>query len=483
MPFLRSLLLLLVILACAASVRAQLPGTWEKIYICDTCYRPFAIFADEDAVLVLKGDISTAPPKAWGMHYTTYASLDTGTTWKEAKVYTEYIPLEPSNFNVTNFFAPNPTDDRRGRKPTCTTYCTSVNYGGGQIFASFNSGTNWDHTLHYTIGEAATYKMFGASNGYLIAHKSDRDTFKFTGHVITDTGFTYSPATFKLNIRGHNEFNKLPLLADGIIWDRQVMNLFIIKDSITTLYKTTNGGNSWASLPFAAGIGPIRPIAQGYKSGRMIGIRRKATNDLMVTDNYGATWDTLGPHTDRAMYVHEPAENQMWLLAARSSVFPQVNLFDLRATAQVDTLYFSSDQGKTWQQDLTFAGDTICAMAWATPRLGYVLGKRDGRTYVARFIPNRKLDVAPTFYEEYIHVSAHPNPFEKEISLISDRTAEALITVRDILGNELLSMRVQLIAQEPLAIELPVVNDQILILTAQFENGDSPSIKLIRSAP
>lgn len=467
------LLIIFPLLIGPAASQAQLPGSWEKIYICDTCHRPYAIFADEDAVLVMKGDISTEPPRGDGWHYTTYTSLDTGHSWAEAKVFTKYTPLEASNFNVSNFVAPNPTDDRRGSKPTCTMFC------GGQIFASFNAGTNWDHTLHFQIGDqAASYKMFTAANGFLIAQKWSRDTFSFMGHVITDTGFTYSFPTFYHKVPGRSTRDN-PMFSDGIIWDRQSMNLFTIIDSSTTQFRSTNGGTTWISMPFPRSVGVLRPIAQGYKPGRMIGIRRGASNDLMVTNTYGATWDTLGPHTDRAMYVHEPAADRLWMLVARTSVRPEVNLFDLRKTAQVDTLYFSSDQGKSWQQDLTFTGDTISGMAWSNRDLGYVLGKRDGRTFVARFMPN-KADVKRDDMAIF-SISASPNPFNNMVALRSTRSGEAVIEIKDVLGRQVSAQKVWFTAQVPLTLPISSGSFNTYILTVRYHDGSSASLKLLHN--
>ncbi len=223
-------------------------------------------------------------------------------------------------------------------------------------------------------------------------------------------------------------------------------------------------------------VGTLLPLAQGHSRDRVYAIRRGGTNDLLSSTTGGAVWDTIGPNTGRAMNLYEPGPNHLWMMTARDTVAPIPNPWYIRQSVLCDTFYYSSDDGLTWVADDTFAGDTVCMMSWSAHDLGYVLGKRDGRTYVARFVPNAKSDVRPVSLT-HDDVIVSPNPFTDHITITSADQGEVTVTLHDALGRVHYADRLWIngSARLPLGGSLP---PGIYVLSV-LHGGEQRSIRLV----
>jgi len=116
-------------------------------------------------------------------------------------------------------------------------------------------------------------------------------------------------------------------------------------------------------------------------------------DDYLETTDGGATW-TIGSTVSggRLRSISEPGKDSIWALVGRvpsvRTMWPHdyPDIFFGTPTKIVDSIFFSSDGGKTWLKDGTsFAGDTIVKMQWLTPTNGYVVAERGDTSFLYRF--------------------------------------------------------------------------------------------------
>lgn len=434
---------------------SQLPGTWEKNYICDTCTNPILLVSDGPCVMAV-----TEVKSGRKFYYTTFTSIDSGRTWDVREWNTEYATPNPSLFHGNNLFSSRTTDDRRGTRPTCI-------IAAGSIFTTFNIGLNWDYA-DYRPNLAL--RMFEPRSGIGASYSWVGSDTRVSGNIVADTGHTRIPL-FGFVVPGNAE------RADGLISDRETMLFaFKTKDSMI-MVRSNDQGKLWRYMEWSPSHGILLPLAQGYLVDRVFAVRRGGTNDLIASTTGGATWDTMGPNTGRAMNLYEPGPNRLWMMTARDTVDPIPNPWYIRQTTLCDTFYFSSDNGVSWSRDETFASDTICMMTWSTPDLGYVLGKRDGRTYVARFKPDAKSGVSSTDGNEALF-SISPNPFTDHLSISTTQGGEVDVHLHDALGR--LRQTQRLFVNGSTRLDLPMtLAPGVYVLSITDAKGRSTSFRVV----
>lgn len=420
---------------------------------------PILLVSDGPCVLAM-----TEVQHGLKFYYTTFTSIDSGRTWDVRGWNTQYKTPTPRLFHGNNLFSARTTDDRRGTRPTCVIQC-------GDIFTTFNIGLNWDYADFPYRGVPFMLRMFDPRHGLTTSFVWSKDSTLVTGMTVTDTGHV-GKTHFTLTFPGQASS------ADGItIGLDTILMSFRIKDSML-LTRTIDGGKNWRWMQFSRGQGLLHPLVEGYSSERIYAIRRNATNDLLSSTTGGAVWDTVGANTGRANNLYEPGPERLWMMVARDTMTPVPNPWYTKNSILCDTFYFSSDEGRSWTVDETFAGDTVCMMSWSTRDLGYVLSKRNGKTYVSRFTPYETSSVEPAKADQ-TSIVASPNPFADRITLQSSGPLNVTIRLLDALGHTLVNTHS--IINGELLLDLPSdLAPGVYVLQLIDERGVVSSVKLVR---
>jgi hypothetical protein len=415
----------LSLLGAAADTYAQLKGKWTKEFISDTCVGMTALGADSLGVMAI-----TNKPYLLGSMMTTWVSSDSGRHSKSQSFYTRSVRPWPNNFNTTNFFSARLTDDRRAN-------FTTIQVGSGnQIAISLNNGLNWGPSPNLLInGRIAVTKMFNPDSGYQIVYEIDWTNQKtsFYGQAVYDSGFglTY-PALWNFTVDGRVQD------CEGLVISRDSFFLSMTIDGRTKTARTTDGGNWWTFKDYDSSFGKLKALAPGKRPGVMFAVWRPGQDDAAVSFDFGTSWGVLNtPLTGgRAQRIYESDTGVYWLMIGRTPYDVMVNLHTWVPPAHVDTLYYTTDAGSTWHIDSSFFGDTVVAMCWPTPTLGYVLFKRDGKIYFGRWDaaqPTR--DVAKDRGYSKHAVSIYPNPASDKLTLLLESGRPRSAELFDLLGH------------------------------------------------
>jgi hypothetical protein len=447
------------LLLCGTPASAQLPGYWEKMYLCDTCDVPILLLSDGPYILSV-----TQNRVGKKRYYTTFTSIDSGNSWAIRGWNTEYQDPTPTLFHGNNLFSARTTDDRRGNWPTCILQCPD-------IFTTFNIGLNWDYAEFKGKGIPLMLKMHDPRNGLRIDFTTRTDSTTLYGITVSDSGHT-GKLSFTTTYPGRTGG------GDAIMSSVDNILVMLNQTEYYVIGKTLDAGRSWKWQRMTPQQGRLYPLVKGHTIDRVLGVRRHASNDLLLSTNGGVIWDTIGANLGRVINAYDPGANRLWMLVARDTIDPTPNPYYQRRTALCDTLYFSSDDGKTWTADDTFAGDSIAMVSWATRDLGYVLGKRDGKTYVARFYPNGFSKVERSTSESLV-LSISPNPFTDHVSVTSNNGGEFSFTLMDVLGNQRYSIVAPISGQTRL--ELPTdLPTGVYFLRAQDPDGFAQTFRLVK---
>ncbi len=403
--------LITLIMLVPFSLSAQPRGMWTRTLVCDSC-TPFDwAFADTNSGFIATSIYATALNNVPGFLFTTH---DGGQTMVAGEVTNGAFDVFGLPFSYNAHCATPDSFFYTGIAPIGT-------------YHSEDSGATWSelHGIPYRWG-FQTPPWFDKSQFSLMLSPQVVVTLGESDTLVVDTSnssndfFGCIRSSFYISHDGDSTYAALgDTIEDSVVfgYTSNAKELFAVtsiggSDWIRFLAHSTDSGNHWAySYPVDTtswkGATSFGPIEHGFGSGHyfLLGGRISDTiigeqtgmDDYLETTDDGVSWNTVSSvASGRVFRVENPGQDTLWAAVGRVP-YGRRQSCNIRqyhepayhgvALGFVDSIFFSSDGGKSWAKDgKTFAGDTICAMQWLTPRNGYVLTQRDGNTYLYHFI-------------------------------------------------------------------------------------------------
>jgi hypothetical protein len=217
-------------------------------------------------------------------------------------------------------------------------------------------------------------------------------------------------------------------------------SLHLLRTAGSKLYRSSNKGVDWDTIRPVTAESALYRFAVATKDVSRFYVvgGRDSLSDFLYTNDTGNTWrEHRGVTGHRVLRLAEQDSNHLWLMVGRSNRYrPEPDqMIALSAGEFADTLYYTTDQGLSWQKDVTFAGDSIIDIKWASPTHGYVLSFRDSAVKFSRWVTTT-LNVSATGGFDRGQLFMHPNPASTEIKFYPSLSGVCELRIYDSYGRE-----------------------------------------------
>lgn len=390
-------LLVVFVVMFPVTALAQSAHRWQPNSVCHPCIPIALSVADSSlAVMVVREMV------AGDSQILTYYTVDGGRSWANSSLVDGYVFTGKAGFDYFTFIPPG------------NLYLFSPSI----LQVSSDSGRSW--STRSILANTQSGRFFNPSFGYrLLGPNADLRMTLDSGYQFTDRVSEWSGLPRHFAVLDSNRF-----------WR--------IQDEI--IYRTYDRGVSWETIMPLDTAG--RQIVYRYLT------RTADTNRLYLIGGVDREWDYLAS-TDggtswiekslgskgRVVMLAEQEEQKLWILMARRQMYPSKNLYaaNLRQGYFSDTLYHTSDDGTSWQKDLTFVNDTISDLQFISPTVGYVVSTRDSTVRVWRYVPESAALKAQGYDGRSMYI--YPNPASTEIKFYPQLGGECKLRLLDIFGR------------------------------------------------
>lgn len=223
---------------------------------------------------------------------------------------------------------------------------------GGKLFWTNDAGLHWGQAVHSLLNDSAFKLSFVSSTrGYMLAQGREIHETQFAGQswaqvatIPNISGFTPSDinalSTTHWIIVG-SDGTTLETTDGGVTWndgtEGERGTWFDIAFATPTLgvaafrstgqetvYRTANGGATWAALPFTqAPIGVARVVAFGSETH---GIVAGSLGEAIATDDGGATWGDVDPGSGDINAIVALDENTYVIVGQQETLHRTIDL-------------------------------------------------------------------------------------------------------------------------------------------------------------
>ena len=158
--------------------------------------------------------------------------------------------------------------------------------------------------------------------------------------------------------------------------------------------------------------------------------------DFVYSTNNGTSWSIDSSFSGRLFRLSPTSPGVIWCVVGNKSPYYYGDLVeDSRDfSCWADTLYYSTDHGKTWSIDLsTFKDGAIFEMHWVDPRHGFIAGIEFGNTaYMYRY--EAPMESVPIATANSNQLKIFPNPVSSELHIEGGEVGKSIV-ITDVLGR------------------------------------------------
>ncbi len=369
-----------------------MPGRWERVFISAPVTGVKIQFYDTRFGILLLDTGEFVRPTS------CFQTTDTGKTWnyrgRETTIYSMGTTV-PHGFDI----------------PTLTDY---YYMDQGNYWVSHDAGKTWAvSSLPGGQHPLKASRMFTPAYGIGLSIPNDIYTF-----MTTDS-------TNSFGYRASTTAPPLASITDAVWLDSNRCYVALRVGVHDQIWKSEDGARTWKTSYASSFATVISQIVASQDSLFAYALLLNYSNgpaSMLKTTNGGQLWVTDSAiYKPRIQHMASPARGKLWACVANSPHGP------------ADSLYYSSDNGKSWSVDsTTFIGDTILSMAWPDSSHGFILAQRHDTLWAYRYIPEGVGSVSDRVMLVASQLSIRPNPADDRITVES---ANGQLIIMDALGR------------------------------------------------